>query len=311
MEAMTSSPAVSVIIPTYNRAHLLPRAIRSVLAQTFQDFEVIVVDDGSTDDTEAVVRSFPDPRIIYLRHDMNRGGSAARNTGIRAARGEYIAFLDSDDEWLREKLERQLEVFQTSELSDLGVVTCGVVRVQNGARSVRLPQARGRVFDVLLRRRAGVWLTSALMVKHTPDRPVNLFDESLQAGQDWDYLLRLVRRYQLDFARDVLVRTYRAHGGQQISEPANKLPARLRILEKFREELEARPETLSHHHFSLATLYYLLGDRRNLRDQLLQAVKARPWNAKLWCFLLFSLMGFGPFKWFYESWATLSRIKRF
>lgn len=105
IEKSEKIPTVSVVIPTYNRAHLVGRAIQSVLNQTYQDFEIIVVDDGSTDNTEEVVKSFNDPRIRYIRHDQNRGGSAARNTGIKMARGEYIAFQDSDDEWLPEKLE--------------------------------------------------------------------------------------------------------------------------------------------------------------------------------------------------------------
>ena len=85
MKMNEKTPTVSVIIPTYNRAHLVGRAIRSVLNQTFQDFEIIVVDDGSTDNTEEVVKGFNDPRIRYIRHEENRGGSAARNTGIRAS----------------------------------------------------------------------------------------------------------------------------------------------------------------------------------------------------------------------------------
>ena len=107
--------AVSVIITTYNRAHLVGKAIKSVLNQTFQDFELIVVDDGSTDNTEEVINSFNDTRIRYIRHKINKGGNAARNTGLRNSKGEYIAFLDSDDEWLPEKLERQLEVFKKSQ----------------------------------------------------------------------------------------------------------------------------------------------------------------------------------------------------
>ena len=94
-----SKPTVTIIIPTYNRAHLLGRAIRSVLTQTFHNWELIVVDDASTDNTKEVAYSFQDPRIHYLCHETNRGGPAARNTGIREARGLYIAFLDSDDEW--------------------------------------------------------------------------------------------------------------------------------------------------------------------------------------------------------------------
>jgi len=98
-------PRISVIIPSYNRANTIGRAIQSALSQSYQDFEIIVIDDGSTDHTEEVIRSFQDSRIRYIRHNRNRGGSAARNTGIHAARGEYIAFLDSDDEWLPQKLE--------------------------------------------------------------------------------------------------------------------------------------------------------------------------------------------------------------
>lgn len=104
---------VSVIIPTYNRAHLLGRAIQSVLAQTYEDFEIIVVDDASTDVTEQVVKSFADDRINYIRHQKNKGGSSARNTGIKAAKGEFIAFLDSDDEWVPKKLEKEINRLQT------------------------------------------------------------------------------------------------------------------------------------------------------------------------------------------------------
>ena len=122
--AVSDLPKVSVVIPTHDRAHLVGRAIRSVLAQTFQDFEIIVVDDCSVDNTKEVVQSLADSRIRYLRHEINRGGSAARNTGIGAARGEWIAFLDSDDEWLPKKLEKQLEMGYTTDLSNVGAVIC-------------------------------------------------------------------------------------------------------------------------------------------------------------------------------------------
>lgn len=106
-------PKVSVIIAAYNRAHLIGRALRTVLEQTYNDFEVIIVDDASTDNTENVIKSFDDARIKYIRHDKNKGAAAAWNTGIRASKGEYIAFQDSDDEWAEDKLEKQMNAFRS------------------------------------------------------------------------------------------------------------------------------------------------------------------------------------------------------
>ena len=120
-------PKVSVIIPTYNRAHLIGRSIQSVLNQTYQDFEIIIVDDGSTDDTEDVIRNFNDSRIIYIRHKENKGPSAARNTGIKASKGEFIAFQDSDDEWFPEKLDKQIEAFEMN--PGFGIIYTDMLRI--------------------------------------------------------------------------------------------------------------------------------------------------------------------------------------
>ncbi|MGC8603005.1 MAG: glycosyltransferase family 2 protein, partial [Desulfomonilaceae bacterium] len=114
---------VSVIIPTYNRAHLIERAVNSVLEQTYDKLEIIVVDDGSTDNTGNVLSQLQDgdSRVRYIRHETNKGSQSARNTGIRNARGDYVAFLDSDDEWLPYKLEKQIPLFQNTE-RNIGVV---------------------------------------------------------------------------------------------------------------------------------------------------------------------------------------------
>src|SRR5258705_10332336 len=107
-------PKVSVIIPTYNRAECLRSAITNVLNQTFQDFEIVVVDDSSQDHTREVVNSLDDKRIKYIRHERNKGVAAARNTGVSNAKGDYIAFLDDDDEWFPEKLKKQCAVLEAS-----------------------------------------------------------------------------------------------------------------------------------------------------------------------------------------------------
>jgi glycosyltransferase involved in cell wall biosynthesis len=125
------NPTVSVIIPTYNRENLIGRAIYSVLKQTYQDFEIIVIDDDSTDNTREVIKEFQrkDKRIKYIKHGKNKGGSAARNTGIREAKGKYIAFQDSDDEWLSGKLEKQIKMFKKAPL-EIGVIYTGFWRIE-------------------------------------------------------------------------------------------------------------------------------------------------------------------------------------
>jgi glycosyltransferase involved in cell wall biosynthesis len=189
LEMSNEKPAVSVIIPTYNRAHLIGRAIQSVLDQTYQDFEIIIVDDGSTDNTEVVLKKFQnkDERIRYIRHDKNKGGSTARNTGIKAARGRFIALLDSDDEWLPEKLQKQLEVFESSP-PEVGVV---YTKTYHRANKKIYPfskeeQKDGMIFQDLLNldisKNCGQ--TSTLLIKKECFEKVGLFDERFPRQQD-------------------------------------------------------------------------------------------------------------------------------
>ena len=116
-------PLVSVIVPTRNRANLVARAIQSVLDQTYRHIECIIVDDGSSDETRQVVEEFTDERLVYLRHETQRHASAARNTGIAYSRGELIAFLDDDDEWMSRKLEKQVELLLSLH-EKVGMVYC-------------------------------------------------------------------------------------------------------------------------------------------------------------------------------------------
>jgi glycosyltransferase involved in cell wall biosynthesis len=173
-------PVISVIIPTYNRAHLVGRAIRSVLAQTFQDWELIVVDDGSSDNTEEVVCSFQDPRICYISHEVNRGGSAARNTGIKVARGEYVSFLDSDDEWLPEKLEKQLACFRNTQMEQLGMVVCGRIDLDEKGEKVteKNPDVHGWVYEDILNL---TWSpsTPTMMIRYNKKAPIFLMKHCL------------------------------------------------------------------------------------------------------------------------------------
>ena len=182
-------PTVSVIIPAYNRAHLVGRAITSALAQSFKDLEIIVVDDGSMDETRELVGSFSDSLIRYLRHSENKGGSEARNTGIKAARGEYIALLDSDDEWLPQKLQSQLDILQ--ELPPCWGGVCTGFWLLEGTSVVERTPDLPRNLSNLLLAHCPLSAGSTLMVRKEILDKIGYFDESLPQHQDWDLLLRL------------------------------------------------------------------------------------------------------------------------
>ena len=186
------NPTVSVIIPTYNRVHLIRRAIQSVLNQTYQDFEVIIVDDGSTDNTEEVVKSFNDPRIRYIRHEKNKGAATARNTGIKAARGKFIAFQDSDDEWLPEKLEKQMKVFENTP-AKVGVVYTGFWKIENN-KKIYIPfswvkQKEGNIHKELLK--GNFVTTQSIVARKECFKKAGMFDEKLPRFQDWELVIRL------------------------------------------------------------------------------------------------------------------------
>jgi glycosyltransferase involved in cell wall biosynthesis len=213
------NPTVSVIIPTYNRAHLIGRAIQSVLNQTYRDFELIIVDDGSTDNTEEVVGSFKDSRIKYIHHKENKGGTAARNTGINDANGEYIAFLDSDDEWLPEKLEKQINCF--AKCSDsVGAVYClhytkddSLGYMQQASLS---KLKRGNVYNFLL----NGWCpssTSLFMLSARVFEKSGMFDDNLPSFQDYDLWVRVARHYEFEFVDEPLVVKHQ-HLGSQVAK---------------------------------------------------------------------------------------------
>lgn len=201
------SPSVSVVIPTYNRAALLQRAIRSVLNQTFGDFEVVVVDDASTDETGETIAAFADTRIRYFRQPRNLGVAEARNRGLCEARGDFIALLDSDDEWLPTKLEEQMARFEAGG-SGVGLVYCGA-RIFNAAgyREDR-PRYRGRIFDELLLRNVIAGGATSSVIRRNVIAAAGFFDPAMPAMEDYDYWLRVARFYSVDFVDRALVRYY-------------------------------------------------------------------------------------------------------
>jgi glycosyltransferase involved in cell wall biosynthesis len=207
-------PQVSVVIPTRDRAQLLPRAVASVLAQSFQDFELIIVDDASADGSEQLARGFRDARVRYLRHPSRRGGAAARNSGIARARGEYVAFLDDDDEWLPEKLERQIALMRKSSPVVAACYTGRlVVAKDSGAIRGQLSAHRsGRLYPAILAENL-IGGTSSVLARRGCLQRVGGFDGTLPSFQDYDLWIRLAREFEFESIADALVR-YTVHEHQ-------------------------------------------------------------------------------------------------
>ena len=202
-------PRVSVITPAYNAERFIREALDSVMAQTWRDFEVVVVDDGSTDSTREIVESCDGP--IRLIQQANAGPSAARNHGVREARGELVAFVDSDDLWLPEKLAEQVPLFDDE--GEVGLVYCHCDRMTADGRVVPTPhppRPQGRVFlDFLLRNHCP---TSGAVVRRDVFLECGGFPEDMIWAEDWHLWLRIARKFEFAAVEKVLVR-HRVHAG--------------------------------------------------------------------------------------------------
>jgi GT2 family glycosyltransferase len=236
MDRTPTYPQVTVIIPTFNRARYLTEAVQSVLDQTFPDYELIIVDDGSTDGTSTVLAGFGDPRLRVLRQ-KNRGISAAMNVGLRAARGEYIARLDSDDAWLPDLLEREAAVLDSH--PNIGVVYSraqamsanGIPREYYLGLPLRYPH------DTLLSLLWGDCTCNiTTLARRSCFAAAGPYDETFRMHEDWDMWLRVARSYHFMFLNSTLGR-FREHDNR-ITSPSSPtfvehLESRARVLDKF------------------------------------------------------------------------------
>jgi glycosyltransferase involved in cell wall biosynthesis len=205
------TPAVSVIVATFNYGRYLAGALESALAQTMSDLEIIVIDDGSTDETQQVIRShLADPRVRYHKTD-HRGQPAAKNAGIRLARAPLVAFLDADDLWLPAKLEKQLALFAAD--PTLAVVYSRRILIDEWGRPLQFSQpdlARGNVLAAMFRKNF-ICFSSAVIRREVLE-DVGLFDEDLALAIDYDLWLRIARHYRFDYVDEPLVKYRTGHG---------------------------------------------------------------------------------------------------
>jgi glycosyltransferase involved in cell wall biosynthesis len=272
---------VSVVIPTYNHAGYIRQAIDSALAQSSAPLEVIVVDDGSTDDTPRILAEYG--QRIRAIGQTNGGVGVARNTGIAAARGDLIALLDSDDSWDPAKLERQLARLAVD--PDVGLVHCGSEQVDEAGRrlSVSLGGMEGWVATDMLTfdREVIAAPGSCVMVRKRVIEEVGGFDPRLPPSEDWDFCYRVATRYRVGYVRDVLVR-YRIHPAGAHMNIARMQRGMLLALEKAFASGDASVQRLHDHaygrlHRILAGCYF---ETRQPRAFLTHAVKSLRYDVR-------------------------------
>jgi len=279
-------PKVSVIIPVYNGERFIAQAVDSVLNQTYRDFELIVVDDGSTDKTAEILKSYGS-QIIYI-YQPNRERSAARNTGIRHAQGEYLAFLDADDVWLPHKLQRQVQLLDQA--SEVGLVYGWAYFIDETGQRVNLSgkemlcsfESGTRVFEPLLFE--NVIASPTVMIRRHCIDTVGFFDESMTYTEDWDMWLRIAVHYKVGIINEPLA-CYRINGDSLLENwKKYDVPSgRIRVVKKACTSLKDHPElrslrrkALAHSYWWSAVASHRMGHRGNALKYGLCALVRNP-----------------------------------
>ena len=280
-------PRISVIITTYNRAKLLPRAVNSVLAQTYNDYEIIIVDDCSQDNTREVIRGFKDPRIQVIRHETNRRSAAARNTGIAHARGEYITFLDDDDECTPTRLADQVSVLDAN--PNVGVVYGWIEEINDTTGARRIPRniqnthRGGAAFEAAL---TGISDTASMAypcIRASVVSEVGGYDERLSTvGEDAVFMASVTQICDAEYVPATIARVHVNHAYDRLSQTASP-SAYEKFLEvhlgKFGDELRQRPKTLASFYAASAAGLMRVRQPRRAIVHMLKALRTDPFSA--------------------------------
>ncbi len=281
---MHRSPRVSVVIPSYRRPDLVGRALRSVLDQTFADLEVIIVDDNAKGAAEqlatekTITGQFSDERIRYIVNDSSKGGAEARNVGIRHALGEYVAFLDDDEDWLPEKLEKQVIMMDAAE-KDVGVIDTGFFDwKKNGAVRTVLPKMQGWILEPLLCKTGGrAPKLSTMLCRRSALVKAGMFDAALRARQDYDLYIRLARDFRFESVKAPLSNKRTDARARISGNPGNIVQGYERIYIKIQDDLASRPRAHAVYLLKYAIALASAGKAGEARKKYFQAF--RLWHA--------------------------------
>lgn len=294
---MSDQPLVSVIIPTYKRPDRLARAIDSALNQTYRPIEVIIIDDSGLSDpsgeaNKELVEGYNNANLVFLQHPVNQGAAAARNTGITHAKGEYIAFLDDDDLWLPEKLEKQVTAMQALP-GDYAAVDTGFKSVyKNNKTKVVLPKLSGSIYqDLLVKHRGRAPKLSTLLCRKEVLEAVGMFDPALPARQDLDLYLRIARTYKFHNLNTPLAVIYRNSPDRISSSLKNRIKGYDLLYEKYKADLKKNPKIHSIYLEQHGNLLLRKGRKKAAAKKFLHSFLAYPLHIKNFVKSLFVFAG--------------------
>jgi glycosyltransferase involved in cell wall biosynthesis len=290
-------PKISVITPTYNGSSFIKRAIQSVINQTFTDWELLIVDDCSKDDTVELVSEFAkqDKRIKLSKTSKNSGGPATpKNIGIKNAIGEYVAFLDHDDEWLPEKLKKQLKVFEESKDDRLGVVSCGANLINNKGKcfSIYKPTKRKITFPEILIRNP-IYSNSSVLMKRNLIDIIGQRDEVMKYSEDWDTWINVCKAgYNIDFVYESLFNYYfhDSNTTKILKDKLAKAKDALYVFIKY-QDLYNKYNYIHIGYFRLGVMYFLGEDVKNSRLYFLESIKHKRLFIPAYFGYIFSFLG--------------------
>ena len=288
---------VSVIVPVYNRAHLVSETIESILAQTYEPVEIILINDGSTDESLSILKKYESqfPENIRVIDQKNQGQIAARNNGIKIARGEYVAFLDSDDLWLEEKLERQIPLFEEG----VALVYSGTNIIDENGRTIRIEPAdqsiSGYIYPQLLvknRMTGGTVVVTAEVLKQ-----VGVFSSEFKAAENWDLWLRICKLYSARVVSEPLIK-YRVHSQNMSGDGQLMLDAKLQIIKKHcdihsKDSVVARysRQAYADYHYRAGLNYFASAQYQLARREFISVLKFSWLYEDTWLRLIRSVIG--------------------
>jgi FkbM family methyltransferase len=300
---------ISVIITTYNRADMLKKAIQSVLNQNYGDYELLILDNDSTDNTERVVKNFMESgKIKYIKHKQ-LNISQARNLGIEKSTGEYIAFLDDDDEWLPNKLASQISVFNAGD--GRAALVYGAFALADEAGKISMihkPRLKGQILEhLLLQRDPFTGSASNPMIKKDVFNSIGKYNEKVLTGEDLELYLRIAAEFNIEFTNELVVKISQHRGNRLGNKLEDAAALELLLLEKYKSIIERKPSLKSNYFQKIGGKLLRAGRFKEGRGFIIQAIKTSPFNIIAYMQYVSSLLSPAAYFSLHKAYRTCSR----